>query len=133
MPDEREIPWVKIITGVGGAIGLAAAGFGTYNANRERDNAQASAPALQPAVLDARVLVNATDIAALKNAALAMSVRIQGNGEEIATLKAEMKALHELAGERERRFLHVEADQKDAQTRQDQILDRLRMLERNAR
>lgn len=130
MAEEREIPWIKIAGGVGTAVAFAATGVGTYMANRERDSAPSQAAPL-PAVLDTRVSVNAADIAALKNSALAMSVRIQGNGEEIATLKAEMAAIHELAGERERRFLHVEQDQKDAQTRQDQILDRLRAIERS--
>ena len=34
MTDEREIPWGKIAAGIGLAVGTAAAGLGSYQANR---------------------------------------------------------------------------------------------------
>lgn len=78
---------------------------------------------------DLRVREANKDIEELKAEAKAAAERSLANTEAIAKMRAEITAFHNLAEERERRFLRVEAENQRQAERLEIILDRIRALE----
>lgn len=107
-------------------LGVAAAGVGSWHL-RETE------PSATPAIYDMRVQQAAQDLKAIETEARALNVRVQGNSEEIAKLKAEMADLQHLGDERKERFLTLEAETHQLARRQEDILDRLRAVENKHR
>lgn len=134
MAGEAAAPWwetysgyVKLGSAVAGAVAVAVGGW------HLRENDPAPPAADSPAVYDQRVQEAAADIKVLEAESRAIDARVRVNSESIARLKAEMEALHGLADERERRFLAVETEGKRLAERQEDILDRLRGVEKNGK
>src|SRR5688572_4821513 len=113
MSDEREIPWGKIAAGVGTAVGIAAAGIGSYSANRSSGSSVEPTFSMQERLeLERRIGVMESKVERFdaivaggrEEMSQAARKRIESSEADISVLERRVRELEERVNKIERRI-----------------------------